>query len=49
LTLSDPLSGVLVANEATGPISNCDALPRALPARFGRTVAVEVDNQVKSA
>ena len=42
LTLSNPSSGRLTDDEATGTKENRDPLPRALLARFGRTAAVHV-------
>ena len=47
LTLSNPSSGRLTDAEATGTIENRDPLPRALLARFGRTAAVHVVEQVE--
>ena len=47
LTLSNPSSGVLSDATATGTIENRDALPKALIARFGRTAAVHVVEQVE--
>ena len=47
LTLSNPSSGRLTDGEATGTIVNHDPLPRALLARFGRTAAVHVVEQVE--
>ena len=47
LTLSNPSSGRLADAEATGTIENRDPLPRALLARFGRTAAVHVVEQVE--
>ena len=47
LRLSNPSGGRLVDAEATGTIENRDPLPRALLARFGRTVAVQVVEQVE--
>ena len=47
LTLSNPSSGRLTDGEATGTIENRDPLPRALLARFGRTAAVHVVEQVE--
>ena len=42
LTLSNPSSGTLTDSSATGTITNHDALPAALVARFGRTAALHV-------
>ena len=47
LTLSNPSSGRLTDGEATGTIENRDPMPRALLARFGRTAAVHVVEQVE--
>ena len=47
LTLSDASSGVLTDATATGTIENHDAMPRALIARFGRTAAVHIVEQVE--
>ena len=47
LTLSNSSSGRLTDGEATGTIKNRDPLPRALLARFGRTAAVHVVEQVE--
>ena len=47
LTLSNASNGYLTDAEATGTISNHDPLPRALLARFGRTAAVHVVEQVQ--
>ena len=47
LTLSNPSSGLLTDGEAIGTIENSDPLPRALLARFGRTAAVQVVDQVE--
>ena len=47
LTLSNPSSGRLTDGEATGTIKNRDPMPRALLARFGRTAAVHVVEQVE--
>ena len=47
LTLSNASNGVLTDSTATGTIENSDAMPRALIARFGRTVAVHVVEQVE--
>ena len=46
LTLSNVSGGRLTDSEATGTIKNRDPLPRALLARFGRTAAVHVAEQV---
>ena len=42
VTLSDASSGDLTDSSATGTITNQDALPKALIARFGRTAAVHI-------
>ena len=47
LTLSNASAGVLSDREATGTIKNHDPLPLALVARFGRTAAVHVVEQVE--
>ena len=47
LTLSNPSSGRLTNAEATGTIENRDPLPRALLARFGRTAAVHVVENIE--
>ena len=47
LTLSNPTNAVLDDATATGTIDNNDAMPRALMARFGRTAAVHVINQIE--
>ena len=47
LTLSNASSGDLTDASATGTITNHDALPKALIARFGRTAAVHVVEQVE--
>ena len=47
LTLSNASSGVLTDATATGTIANHDAMPRALIARFGRTAAVHIVEQVE--
>ena len=47
LTLSNASSGVLTDATATGTIENTDLLPRALMARFGRTAALHVVEQVQ--
>ena len=47
LTLSNPSSGNLADSSATGTITNHDALPAALVARFGRTAALHVVEQVE--
>ena len=49
LTLSNPSSGNLTDASATGTITNHDALPAALVARFGRTAALHVVEQVEGA
>ncbi len=46
LTLSNPSGAYLADGEATGTIKNHDPLPQALLARFGRTAAVHVVEQV---
>ena len=48
LTLSNASSGVLTDATATGTIENHDAMPRALVARFGRTAAVHIVEQVEA-
>ena len=48
LTLSNASSGALTNATATGTITNHDALPKALLARFGRTAAVHVVEQVEA-
>ena len=48
LTLSNASSGVLTDATATGTIENHDAMPRALIARFGRTAAVHLVEQVEA-
>ena len=48
LTLSNASSGVLTDATATGTIENHDAMPRALIARFGRTAAVHIVEQVEA-
>ena len=48
LTLSNASSGRLTDGAATGTIENRDPLPRALLARFGRTAAVHVVEQVEA-
>ena len=48
LTLSNASSGELTDATATGTITNHDALPKALLARFGRTAAVHVVEQVEA-
>ena len=45
--LSNAAGGVIVDGQATGRIENHDPLPRALMARFGRTAAVHVVEQVE--
>ena len=47
LTLSNASSGDLTDASATGTINNHDALPKALIARFGRTAAVHIVEQVE--
>ena len=47
LTLSNASSGTLTDASATGTITNHDALPKALVARFGRTAAVHIVDQVE--
>ena len=47
LTLSNASNGVLSDSTATGTIENSDPLPKALIARFGRTAAVHVVEQVE--
>ena len=47
LTLSNASSGELTDASATGTITNHDALPKALIARFGRTAAVHIVEQVE--
>ena len=47
LTLSNASGGVIVDGQATGRIENHDPLPGALLARFGRTAAVHVVEQVE--
>ena len=47
LTLSNASGGMLTGPSATGTIENHDAMPRALVARFGRTAAVHVIEQVE--
>ena len=49
MRLSNASSGRVTDGEATGTIKNTDPLPRALLARFGRTAAVQVVEQVRSA
>ena len=48
LRLSNASSGRVTDGEATGTIKNSDPLPRALLARFGRTAAVQVVEQVEA-
>ena len=48
LSLSNASSGVLTDATATGTIENHDAMPRALIARFGRTAAVHIVEQVEA-
>ena len=47
LRLSDPSGGRVTDAEATGMIENTDPMPRAFMARFGRTAAVHVVEQVQ--
>ena len=47
LTLSNPTNGTLGDSTATGTIENSDPLPKALIARFGRTAAVHIVEQVE--
>ena len=47
MTLSDASSGQITDGTATGTITNHDALPAALVARFGRAAAVHVLDQVE--
>ena len=47
LTLSNASGGRLTDASATGTIENTDLLPRALMARFGRTAALHVVEQVQ--
>ena len=47
LTLSNASNGTLGDSTATGTIENSDPLPKALIARFGRTAAVHVVEQVE--
>ena len=47
VTLSDASSGQITDATATGTITNHDALPKALIARFGRTAAVHIVEQVE--
>ena len=47
LRLSDPSGGRVTDGEATGTIENTDPMPRAFMARFGRTAAVHVVEQVQ--
>ena len=47
LTLSNPSGAVLTNATATGTIENHDAMPAALIARFGRTAAVHIVEQVE--
>ena len=47
LTLSNPSKGTITDATATGTITNHDALPAALVARFGRTAALHVVEQVE--
>ena len=48
LTLSNASNGTLSDSTATGTIENSDPLPKALIARFGRTAAVHVVEQVEN-
>ena len=48
LRLSNASSGRVTDGKATGTIENTDPLPRALLARFGRTAAVQVVEQVEA-
>ena len=48
LTLSNASNGVLTDATATGTIENSDPLPKALMARFGRTAAVHIVEQVEA-
>ena len=47
LTLSNASNGTLSDSTATGTIENSDPLPKALIARFGRTAALHVVEQVE--
>ena len=47
LRLSNASGGVLTDSEATGTIENSDPMPRAFMARFGRTAALHVVEQVQ--
>ncbi|MCY3820695.1 MAG: cadherin-like beta sandwich domain-containing protein [Gammaproteobacteria bacterium] len=47
LRLSNASTNVITDNEATGTIENHDPLPQALMARFGRTAAVHVVEQIE--
>ena len=47
LTLSNPSGAVIDDGEATGTITNTDAMPKAWLARFGRTVAEQVLDAVE--
>ena len=47
VTLSDASSGQITDSSATGTITNHDALPKALIARFGRSAAVHIAEQVE--
>ena len=47
LTLSNASNGTLGDSTATGTIENSDPLPKALVARFGRTPAVHIVEQVE--
>ena len=48
LVLSNPVRASLVDGTATGSISNTDPMPRALMARFGRTVAGHVVERIEA-
>ena len=47
LVLSNPVRAYLADGTATGSISNSDPMPRAMMARFGRTAALHVVEQVE--
>ena len=47
LTLSNPTNAVLDDATATGTIDNNDVMPRALMARFGRSAAVHIIDQIE--
>ena len=47
MTLSNPLAGRLIDGTATGTITNHDAMPKALLARFGRASAGQVVDQIE--